>query len=77
MRIVEAIVRDQKTVLTVSTLAQGVYGLNDLYFSLPTVVGKEGAEMILTPELSEEETGKLRKSAGVLLETIDHTGLAA
>ncbi len=71
MRIVEAIVRDQKTVLTTSTLVQGAYGLSDLYFSLPTVIGKNGVESVLAPELSQDEVEKLRHSAEVLKEQIN------
>jgi L-lactate dehydrogenase len=66
MQIVESIVRDQKTVLTTSTLVDGAYGLRDLYLSLPTVVGSKGVVQVLTPDLSEEELEKLRHSAEVL-----------
>jgi L-lactate dehydrogenase len=66
LQIVEAIVRDQKTVLTTSTLVDDAYGLRDVYLSLPTVVGAQGIVQVLTPELSEDETAKLRHSAEVL-----------
>jgi L-lactate dehydrogenase len=66
LQIVEAIVRDQKTVLTTSTLVDGAYGLRDVYLSLPSVVGAQGIVQVLTPELSEDETAKLRHSAEVL-----------
>lgn len=77
MRIVEAIVRDQKTVLTVSTLVKDAYGLSDLYFSLPVVIGKQGAEMVLTPELSPDELMKLRHSAEMLTGIINEVGIAS
>jgi L-lactate dehydrogenase len=63
---VEAVVRDQKTVLTTSTLLDGAYGLRDVYLSLPTVIGSRGVVQVLTPELSDDELAKLRHSADVL-----------
>jgi len=66
MQIVESIVRDQKTVLTTSTLVNGAYGISDVYLSLPTIVGAKGVVQVLTPDLSEQEVGKLRHSAEIL-----------
>ncbi len=66
LQIVEAVVRDQKTVLTTSTLVDGAYGLRDLYLSLPTVVGAQGVVQVLTPDLAEDELANLRHSAQVL-----------
>ena len=40
MRIVEAILRDQSTVLSVSSLICDYYGIDDVYLSVPTVVGR-------------------------------------
>ncbi len=70
MQIVESVVRDQKTVLTTSTLVNGAYGMKDVYLSLPTVIGAKGVVQVLTPELSEEELAKLRHSAEVLQKMI-------
>ncbi len=70
LQIVEALVRDQKTVLTTSTLVDGAYGLRDLYLSLPTVVGAKGIVQVLTPDLAEDELGKLRHSAETLRDMI-------
>lgn len=66
VQIVEAVVRDQKTVLTTSTLLEGAYGLRDVYMSLPTIIGAKGIVQVLTPELSAHELAKLRHSAEVL-----------
>src|SRR5690606_37092042 len=43
-RIVEAIVRDENSILTVSSLMEGQFGLKDLCISLPTIVNKNGVE---------------------------------
>jgi len=70
MRITQAILRDQSTVLSVSSLINGYDDLNDVFFSLPAVVDRGGIERILHLELSAEETGKLRRSAEILRQTI-------
>ncbi|MBU1878437.1 MAG: L-lactate dehydrogenase [Chloroflexi bacterium] len=66
LRIVESILRDQHTVLSVSSLVPGHYGLENIYLSLPTVIGRNGVERVLHLPLDEGETAALRESAGVL-----------
>lgn len=66
MRIVEAILRDQSTVLSVSSLIQDCYGISDVCLSLPTVVNRSGVERVLRLELSPQEIADLRSSAEVL-----------
>jgi L-lactate dehydrogenase len=70
MRVVEAVLRDQHTVLSVSSLLAGEYGLEDVCLSLPTVVGAGGVERVLRLELDEHEVAALRHSADVLKATI-------
>jgi L-lactate dehydrogenase len=69
MRIVEAILRDQNTVLSVSSLIEGYYGIHDVCLSLPTVVNKNGVERVLKLDLSPQEIEGLRKSAEILKAT--------
>jgi L-lactate dehydrogenase len=66
MRIVEAILRDQSTVLSVSSLVGGQFGLQDVCLSLPTIVSHRGVERILELDLSPQELEKLQASAAVL-----------
>lgn len=73
-RITEAILRDQNTVLSVSSLIDNYYGLNDLCFSLPSVVDAGGVERILRLELDETELAGLKRSAAVLRDTIHKIG---
>jgi len=75
VRIVEAILRDQRTVLSVSSLITDYYGIDDLYLSLPAVVGRRGVERTLRLGLSAEEASGLRRSAALLRETIEAIGL--
>jgi L-lactate dehydrogenase len=75
VRIVQAILRDQHTVLSVSSLISDYYGIDDVYLSLPTVVGRGGVERIVPLGLSAEEASGLRRSANLLRETIAALGL--
>ena len=70
MRITQAILRNQRTVLSVSSLIRDYYGLNDVCFSLPTVVHRGGVEQVIHLELDSEEVEKLRHSAQILRKTI-------
>lgn len=70
MRIVEAILRDQRTVLSVSSLIEGYHGISDVCLSLPTVVDRSGVAQVLRLDLSTEEIQGLRRSVEVLKETI-------
>lgn len=62
-RIAEAIVRDERSILTVSSLLSGQYGLSDVCLSLPAVVGANGIERVLTVPLSDAEQQRLHDSA--------------
>jgi L-lactate dehydrogenase len=66
VRICEAIVRDEHAILPVSTFLTGQFGIDGLYLSLPCVLGSQGIERVLEPELSAEEREALLKSADVL-----------
>lgn len=67
-KLTKCILRDEHSVLTVSTLMQGQYGLDDTYLGMPCVVGRSGIVEVLHLELSEEERRKLAHSAQVLKE---------
>lgn len=75
MRIVETILRDQSTVLSVSSLIEDYYGVDDVCLSLPTVVNRGGVERVLRLELSPQEVEGLRQSARVLRETLAQLNL--
>jgi L-lactate dehydrogenase len=62
-RIIEAILRDEQSVLTVSTLVQGEYGLQDVCLSLPAIVGRNGVQRVLPVPLDAGEVDALRRSA--------------
>ena len=69
-RIAESIVLDQESVLPVSVVLEGQYGLDGLCLSIPSVVGKNGLESVLEIPLSPEENEALHASAAQLKEVI-------
>ena len=58
--------RGEHRVLTVTRLQEGACGLRDVGLSLPTVVGREGAGLVVEPEMSPEERERLHRSAEIL-----------
>lgn len=66
LRLVESILRDQRTVLSVSTLIPGYYGVEDVYLSLPTVIDRGGVSRVLQLELNPSEVEAFRKSAATV-----------
>ena len=70
LSVVEAIVRNQHTVLTVSSPLSGQYGVQDISMSMPTIVGRRGVEKALDLPLSEAELEAFQASAQTLKERI-------
>ncbi|RLS79254.1 MAG: lactate dehydrogenase [Planctomycetota bacterium] len=68
--VIHAIALDAKRVLPVSTVQSGCYGMRDVAISVPTVVGRAGAEKTLEIELWPKEMQGLKRSAAVLQETL-------
>jgi L-lactate dehydrogenase len=62
-RIVEAIVRDENSILTVSSLLENKHGVSDVCLSLPSVVNRNGIARVLDLQLDDEEAMLFRKSA--------------
>ncbi|MCL6611031.1 MAG: L-lactate dehydrogenase [Peptococcaceae bacterium] len=69
-KICESIIRDENSILTVSGLMDGQYGLHDVCLSLPSLVNRAGRARALAVPVSEEEEAALRRSAGVLKEAV-------
>jgi len=73
-RITEAILRDQDTVLSVSTLIEDFHGVNDVYLSLPCVLGRNGVKQVLKIPLNKKEEEGFIHSASIMGETIRSIG---
>ena len=69
-RICEAIVRDEKSILPISSMMKGDFGINGISLSMPAIVGKDGVECLVPIQLNEEEISKLQKSAKTLSDTL-------
>lgn len=67
-RICECIVRNERSILPVSAMMHGEYGLEDITLSMPAIVGIGGVETHVPIALSEEEAEKLVESAKKLKE---------
>lgn len=65
-RICEAISHDERSILPVSSMMHGEFGIEDVVLSMPAIVGKDGVETKVPISLDEEEQKKLRKSADTL-----------
>ncbi len=69
--ICEVIVRNDKSILPVSTRMHGEYGIDDVVLSMPCVVGRDGIETKVPIHLNEEEIRALHSSAEILKEMMD------
>jgi L-lactate dehydrogenase len=68
VRIVRAILRNEHSVLTVSAMLTGEFGIKDVCLGVPCVISDDGIERIVQGKLAEDEMDGLRRSATVLQE---------
>lgn len=68
LAVVEAVLRNQRTVLTVSSPLSGQFGVAGMALSLPTIVGRRGAEEVIAIPMSAAEVEAFRGSAEALKE---------
>jgi L-lactate dehydrogenase len=71
LSIVESILGNYRSVLSISTLMTGQYGVQDICLSLPCVVGENGVEEILTLTMSKEEERGFQTSSAKLKTTLE------
>ncbi len=69
-RICEAIVRNEKSILPVSSVMHGEFGIEDVSLSMPAIVGNHGIETMVPISLNEEELTNLKNSAKTLKEIL-------
>jgi len=60
---VEAILRDEKKLVTSCVSLEGEYGQKDICLGVPVIIGRNGWEKILDFELNAEEQAAFNKSA--------------
>lgn len=74
VKIVESILRNQKSVLTVSTYLDGEYGLHDVCLSVPSIVAQNGVDRIIENDLPDSEKEALNNSAAIIKQSIADLG---
>ena len=74
-RICEVILRDEKSILPVSSIMYGEYGISDVALSMPAIVGKNGVETKVPIPLSGDELERLQQSASMLRDVQDEVGM--
>lgn len=65
-RICEAIIRDEKSILPVSSMMHGEYGIDNICLSMPTLIGAHGLETQVPISLNYAESTALQQSANAL-----------
>lgn len=75
-RICEVILRDEKSILPISSMMHGEYGIENVVLSMPAVVGKDGIEVKVPIELDADEITALQESAKQLQEVYDSIQLS-
>ncbi len=71
LRITRSIMRDENSVLPVSTVVEGHYGVRDICLGVPAIVGAEGVKEVLDLPLDEKEAVLVAKSAKTVRETLE------
>lgn len=66
----EAIIKDRKSLMPVSVLLNGQYGINDIYLGVPAIIGEKGVEKVSEYKIEEQELAMLQKSASMVKENI-------
>jgi malate dehydrogenase len=71
VQMVEAVLRDKKRVIPCAAYLEGEYGLNDMYFGVPVVLGAGGIQKVIELPLNEAELAQVKKSADVVKSSIE------
>ncbi len=69
VQMAEAIIKDQRRLVPVSAYLTGEYGLNDLFFGVPVILGSKGIEKIQILKLTKAEEEMLKKSGAAVAKT--------
>jgi malate dehydrogenase len=63
VQMAESILKDKRRILPCAAYLQGEYGLQDIYFGVPVILGAQGVEKVIEVRLTEEEKDAVQKSA--------------
>jgi len=70
VQMAEAILKDKRRILPCAAYLQGEYGLEDIVFGVPVILGANGVEKVITVPLTPEEQAAVEKSARAVKESI-------
>jgi len=73
-KIVESIVRDENSILTVSCFLQNYHGVSDVCLSVPAILNRGGIKEIIELPLDEKEIKDFQKSATIIKEVNNSLG---
>jgi len=74
-RIVESIVRDENSVLTVSSYLKDYHGVSNICLSVPAIVNRQGIREIIRLPLDEKEKTLFKASAGIVGNVVNSLGI--
>lgn len=69
VQMAEAILKDKKLIVPCAAYMDGEYGLKDMYFGVPVMLGAGGMEKIIEYKFDDEERAMFDKSAASVKET--------
>lgn len=69
-QMVEAILKDKHLIVPAAAYMEGQYGLNDMFFGVPTMLGRKGIEKIVEYTLDADEMAAIEKSAAAVKDTL-------
>jgi len=75
VRITGAILRGERSILTVSTMLDGEFGLHDVCLSVPSIVSENGVDKIIENQLPDDELAALKASASLLKKAMNQLDL--
>ncbi|KAF3818542.1 hypothetical protein GH733_011959 [Mirounga leonina] len=62
----ESIMKNLRRVHPISTMIKGLYGIKDVFLSVPCILGQNGISDVVKVTLTPEEEARLKKSADTL-----------
>jgi L-lactate dehydrogenase len=74
-RIVESIIRNENSILTISCYLENYYGVSDVCLSVPVVINRDGIKELIPLPLNENEQAEFRKSADIVKEINKSLGI--
>lgn len=69
VRIIKAILNNENSIITVSAYLNGIYGEDDLYVGVPTIINRNGISDVIELELTPNELDRFRRSCVFLKDT--------